>query len=166
MRQHRHARPGGFTLIETLLVLAVIALLATLLLPGVNSLLRSIRDDDPERAVWAAITSAREQALTGHRSVWLRVEPKGSALVWGSDESWRRRTLPADVSVQLLRPQAGDTVLLGGVLVETQETPAVRFYPDGTCDRFRVQLREGRTAPKVMAVDPWTCAPVLTAAGR
>ena len=37
----------------------------------------------------------------------------------------------------------GDTVLIGGRLVETREIPAVRFYPDGTCDRFRAQLRTG-----------------------
>lgn len=165
-RSRPPAAAGGFTLVETLLVLAVIALLAMLLLPGINSLLRSISDEDPDRAVWDVITSARGEALAGNRTVRLRYDSREKTLLWGDDASWRRRKLPADLSLQFLQPRAGDTVLLGGVLVETQEISGANFYPDGTCDRFRVQLRQGKAAPQVIEVDPWTCAPILPPAGK
>ena len=50
--------------------------------------------------------------------------------------------------------------------MDTREVPVVRFYPDGSCDRFRVQIRSGTSAPQVIAVDPWTCAPLLPSTGK
>lgn len=160
------AAASGFTLVETLLVLAVIALLASLLLPGVNSLLHTISGDEPDRIVWDAITAAREQALTTNRTVWLSYDPKQRRLRWGEETSGQHRELPAGVGLQLLQPQEGNFILLGGVLLDAQEVPAVRFYSDGTCDRFRVQFRQGKNSPLPVAVDPWTCAPLLPPAGK
>lgn len=160
------AAASGFTLVETLLVLAVIALLAALLLPGVNSLLHTISGDEPDRIVWDAITAARAQALTTNRTVWLRIDPKEKDLTWGGGADEQHRELPAGVGLQLLQPQEGNLILVGGVLIDTVEVPAVRFYPDGTCDRFRVQFRQGGNPPLTVAVDPWTCAPLLPPRGK
>jgi general secretion pathway protein H len=152
---------GGFTLVEILLALAIVALIGSLLLPGVNSILRRIEGDDPDRVFWDVVTAAREQALTENRTVALRFDKENHLLVWGSSAGLQQKPLPAGVAVQFLQAKAGSTILLGGVLVESQEIPLVRFYPDGTCDRFRVQIRRGETAaPQIVAIDPWTCAPM------
>lgn len=160
------AAANGFTLVETLLVLAVIMLLGALLLPGVNSLLRAVGGEDPDRVVWDAITAAREQALTTNRTVGLRFDPKPRLLTWGEGPGEQQRGLPVGTSLQFLQPQEGDFIMVGGTLIDTVEVPAVRFYPDGTCDRFRVQLRQGENPPQTVAVDPWTCAPLLPPAGK
>ena len=80
--------------------------------------------------------------------------------------------VPADVGgedlrIEFLSTQKFEaTVLIGGVLLETATLPQVTFYADGTCTPFRVQLRNGvGGVPVTLAIDPWTCAPVLTAAG-
>lgn len=155
------AAASGFTLVETLLVLAVVMLLGALLLPGVNSLLRTVGGEDPDRTVWDAITAAREQALTTNRTVWLRFDPKRRLLTWGEASGEQHRVLPVDASLRFLQPQEGNFIMVGGVLIDTLEVPAVRFYADGTCDRFRMQLRQGANPPQIAVVDPWTCAPIL-----
>src|SRR5258708_39256041 len=66
--------------------------------------------------------------------------------------------LPPDASIQFLQSvKGGSSILIGGQAVETQERPSVTFYPDGTCDPFRVQIRLPSGA-SAMGVDPWTCA--------
>jgi general secretion pathway protein H len=69
-----------------------------------------------------------------------------------------------ELDVSFLSAQkGGPTILLGGVLVESQPVPHVTFYSDGTCSPFRVQfMRNGSVS--TLAVDPWTCAAVLTPA--
>ncbi len=162
----RGPAPAGFTLVEILLGLAIVALIAALALPGINALLRTIDNQDPGQILWDTIIAARERALTADHEVWLRMDREKKALVWQDGAESRVTPWPAEVSLEFLRPVEGAAVLLGGRLVETQEIPAVRFYPDGTCDRFRVQLRPGAGATRLIAVDPWTCAPLLAAEGR
>jgi prepilin-type N-terminal cleavage/methylation domain-containing protein len=156
----RSAR-AGFSLVEILVVLAIIALVGTLLVPGVNAVLRSLSDEAPDRLVWGAVTAARARALETSRTVWMRFDAKSRKLSWDDGVAAGERELPAGTSMQFLQPQPAGMILLGGTLVESQEMPAVRFHPDGTCDHFRVQLRSGTAAPTVFAVDPWTCAPIL-----
>jgi prepilin-type N-terminal cleavage/methylation domain-containing protein len=157
-------RQVGFTLIEVLLVLAVIALVASLVLPGLAGIFRTIEGAEPERILWDAVTAARDRALTANREVTLRYDRESHQLAWSDGVERQAKAWPADVTLQLLRAkEGGATVLIGGQLVETEEIPTVRFYADGTCDRFRAQLRSGNAAARVIGVDPWTCAPVLPA---
>ncbi len=159
-----HQPAGGgraFTLIETILVLAVIALLGALLLPGVNSILKAINHEEPDRLFWNALTTARELALITNRTVALRFDDREKRLTWGDGASRRQQKLPEGVSIKFLQPKPGNAVLLGGVLLETDEILAVRIYPDGTCDRFRAQILQGNSPAQLILVDPWTCAPMF-----
>lgn len=151
----------AFTLVEVLLALAIMAMLGALLLPGVNSILRSMSASDPAQLVWDTINEAREQALTSHRPVWLQPAKDHTRLQWTDGVINRSKELPAGCSWQLLQDRVGQLVLIGGQAIETEEVAAVRFYPDGTCDSFRVQLRRDQTPPRILAVDPWTCAPII-----
>jgi len=154
----------GFSLIEILLVLAVMALLGALLLPGVNSMLRSMNEVEPDGAFRDVLMAAREQALSDNRTVVLRSDAERRLLLWGDEIHQQQRGLAPGTSLQLLQATTGGSVLLGGVLVESQEVPLVRFYPDGTCDRFRAQISRSGARPQVIAIDPWTCAPLPEAA--
>jgi len=153
-------------LIEILLALAVVALLAALLMPGLAGILRTMDNDAPDQILWDAVTAAREQALTANRQVRMSFDKEKRVLSWGDETRTVAKAWPAGSSLEFLQPrEGGATVLIGGRLVETETIPAVRFYPDGTCDRFRAQLRTGAEAARVIAVDPWTCAPMLVAEG-
>lgn len=178
----RSVRNRGFTLLEVLLALGLIALVATALV-GASSRLMTDQPAAASDVFWLAVREARKAALKSEHEIRLRFDKdkKQFVLVDGlaptvlaADGFTRveavRKAFPvpaaaaADLTVDLLVPApagGGQTILLGGVLVETQTMPFVTFYPDGTCQSFRLQLmRKG--AANVLSVDPWTCAPVLT----
>lgn len=154
-------RENGFTLVEVLLALAIMALLGTLLLPGVNSIMRSLATSEPDQVVRATLNEVREQALTGNRPIWLQSGKDNTRLSWSDGQANWTKEMPAGCRVQLLQTSPGSQVLIGGQLIETKEVAGVRFYPDGTCDSFRVQLRKDSAATQILTVDPWTCAPVI-----
>ncbi|HXQ81228.1 MAG TPA: prepilin-type N-terminal cleavage/methylation domain-containing protein [Opitutaceae bacterium] len=155
--------PGGFTLIEILLALALIALLGTIFISGTNSLLAE-RGASPDSQFWKACAQARKQALEEQRSVLLSYDPRTRAFVM--NDGAQQNTLPVPGPEDLVidfhpaQSSSSSSILLGGTLVETQLLASVTFYDDGTCTPFRVQIRTGAGA-HLLSIDPWTCAPVL-----
>jgi general secretion pathway protein H len=159
------SRRPGFTLVEVLLVLAILAMFATLFIPGVTSILREMDARGPEQIVSETVLAARGAALESGRTVTLHYDAEARRFL--ADAPFvPTEALPAGLKVELLPPETGATVLLGGQLVETGELQRVRFFPDGTCDPFRVRMQEGTTAPRLLQADPWTCALSPVAAKR
>jgi len=155
------SRVAAFTLVEVILVLALLVLITSVLLPAAGSLLRGSRGEAAEETVLAVLQDARRQAVLSGREVALRYAPAEHALVWTDGVHDGRRVLEdAAVAVEFLRPSAG-AILLGGQLVETDPVDEMTFYADGSCDMIRLQLRAADAAPRVIPIDPWTCAPVL-----
>jgi Tfp pilus assembly protein FimT len=142
-------------LVDLIAVLALVALVGALLVGG-GDLLRAATRSDAEETALTAIARARHEAVLGGRIVELRQDAKERRLDWGTGQ------LPwggAD-DVRLLPPAMASAVIVGGRL---QEAPLarVRFYPDGTCDPFRLEIaRAGETTRRVVAIDPWTAVPL------
>lgn len=170
LRLHSAAAParlasrGGFTLIEVLLTLALLALLATVLIPGVNSMFSAMNDRGPEQQLSEALLAARSEALETGRTVELRFDTEKRQLVWGATPT-RSDVLAVGTTVEFLPVETGALVLLGGEIAENSPAVArIRFFPDGTCESFRLRLREPAPAkPRLFVVDPWTCS--LSAVG-
>jgi general secretion pathway protein H len=164
----RRNRRSGFTLLEILLVLALIGLIGALLAVGVT---RVFSNDHPapEDVFWQACRSAQKLASLSEHEVSLGFDAKEKKLVWGNGQETAAAAFDAaggEVGVQFLQAlKGGSLILVAGQVVETQEVPRVMFYPDGTCTAFRVQFRVGVNAWQ-LAIDPWTCAPVLEKTGK
>jgi len=148
----------GFTLVEVLLVLAILALFATLFIPGVNAIIREIDARGPEQIISETILAARGTALETGRTVTLRFDDRERRFFAEGLGAFRSAPLPAGLKLDLLPPETDGMVLLGGRLVETGELKRIRFFPDGTCDPFRLQLQQDATPPRLLLADPWTCA--------
>lgn len=156
----------GFTLLEVLIVIALIALLTSVLVVGTNRLLRSAPMSADE-LFWAAANATRKDALLGNHDVRLSLDAKTQELVAMSDGQETRHPFVAKELSELdflaaKAPGTASSILVGGTLVETQTIPFVTFYGDGTCSPFRVQLKS-RNGVRVLEIDPWTCAPMLMA---
>ncbi|HNC24879.1 MAG TPA: GspH/FimT family pseudopilin [Opitutaceae bacterium] len=152
----------AFTLLEVILAVALLALLAGVLVSGSADLI----GDKPvtaEDVFWKATLRARSAALNGEREVRLSFDAKDKVFVLDDGVAPQKLTLPPgrDANVDFLAGQAaGNSILVGGELMESKPIAYVTFYPDGTCTSFRVQFRSGATA-RVVAIDPWTCAKIL-----
>jgi general secretion pathway protein H len=172
----------GFTLLEILLAIAIIALIGTVLIGGGANLLAekpATADDVFDKAV----QEARKRALKSGKDV---------RLAFRKDQDGRRFVLidsaapaaatdkfvplneaeigilaeypvpnPGDLEVTFLSTQkGGNLILVGGMAIETSTVPFATFYTDGTCSPFRAQfVKNGAT--HITAIDPWTCAPML-----
>jgi prepilin-type N-terminal cleavage/methylation domain-containing protein len=157
---------GGFTLFEVLLALGLIGLLAGVLVT-LSVHLTDEQAATPEQVFWKAVGEARKQALLTGLDVRLRFVAKNKtyALVASGAAGEQRFPIESvpELALDFLSTQkATSAVTIRGQLVETQTIPYVTFYGDGTCTPFRVQIRTEGPA-QTIAIDPWTCAPVLAA---
>ncbi|MDB6093453.1 MAG: hypothetical protein JWM32_1015 [Verrucomicrobia bacterium] len=162
--RRRGASPAGagFTLLEILLALALMALLAGVLVSGSAHLIGD-KPSTAEDVFWKAMQQGRKGALTSERDVRLNFDPKEKNFVLDDGVSTQLLAVPPakDLTVDFLSAQAGrGLVLIGGEAVDAQTVPFVTLYADGTCTPFRVQFRKGGPA-HILAIDPWTCAQVL-----
>jgi prepilin-type N-terminal cleavage/methylation domain-containing protein len=152
----RGARQGGvcsgFSLLEIVVVLALFGLIAALLIGAGGSLLQASARENAENTALTAIAAARHQAVLAGQVVELRIDEKARALDWGAG----RAALPANEELSLLPPVRSGAMLIGGQLKE-ESIPRVRFYADGTCDPFRLEIMRD-TSRRVIPIDPWTCA--------
>jgi prepilin-type N-terminal cleavage/methylation domain-containing protein len=162
------ARPG-FTLLETLLAIGLMSMIAAVLIGGSSTLLKSTVRSDPEDALRALLQTVRRTAV--QKAAILELTPADNADGSGPDFLWGEENVTQElprteerlpkiegVKVQILAPETTGAILLGGVASE-QAIVRMRFYPDGTCDRVRLEVtrEEGR---RVIPIDPLTCAPL------
>jgi general secretion pathway protein H len=159
------SRPGGFTLLEIMLSLAVIALVAGVLVSGAVGLMGD-KPATAEDVFWNTVLEARKLALKDERDARVSFDAHDLKFVVDDGTHTKEFAVPPsrDLAVDFLAPaQSGrSTVLIGGELVESQKIPFVIFFSDGTCSPFRVQFRNA-AGPRVVNIDPWTCAKVLPA---
>jgi general secretion pathway protein H len=162
MRTSETGDRGGFTLIEILLVIALVGLVSWILIGGSTALMTS--KATPDEQFWKATASARKEALEEAKSVLMTYDPKARGFVLNDGSV--KRTLPVagpdDLVIDFhpVQSDSSSSVLIGGTVVETEPLTSVTFYSDGTCTPFRIQMRTNGAA-HLLSVDPWTCAPVL-----
>jgi general secretion pathway protein H len=157
----RYRRVGGFTLVEILLVLAMMALTAAVLIPAAGLLFRRANQENPGDLVAEVLQEARRAAILSGKPVALRFEAGSQRFTWDGGSHVAEGT---KLRIDFLRPVTTGAVLIAGNLVETGALNQLTFYPDGTCDPVRVQIRAASGPAQVLSVDPWTCAPGLEVA--
>jgi general secretion pathway protein H len=155
-------------MVEILLVIALIGILASIFVINFDTLIRQNESDSLEQAFWKASSEARNLAMFERRAQDLRYDPESQAYLIGAGENVRRYTVDTsswsdDAQVEVLFKQrlSDDSYrLIGGKLITLREAPIVRFFPDGTCMPFILEIRVGDNLRSI-EVDPWSGAELL-----
>lgn len=161
-------RRGGFTILEMMLVLFLIAMIGTLFVVNVDSALRDQGESTVENAFWEASREGRLQALLTRRPVVLEYDQETASfqLVSGGavigtypGAGVTRDGAPITVEFVQERPTS-ELVLIRGQLVDTRPVEQVVFYPDGSSTSFSVEFSFGAERRQIR-IDPWTGVQML-----
>ena len=138
-------RPAGFTLVELIVVLAILATLVALAAPSFSRTIASARLRSGASEVRSTLARARSLAVAGGRvrSVVFDLEKGG----YGIDNEASPRSLPDPVRWESLRV-LGDRKERGGA--------RVRFFPDGSAEEAEVTVALPDGGRIRVTVDPLT----------
>jgi len=146
----------GVTLIELMVVVAIISLMVGLSFPAITSGIESLRLNSATNAVAQFFNSALNRAERRQQVVEVTVSKSENAI-------WMRSTEPGF----LRRLEMPEGVLIAGVLPKLatdMELPRTfLLYPGGTVPQFGVQLINRRQVERVVRVDPMTGVPRVEA---
>lgn len=132
----RRGTLGGFTLIELMVVLVVLALAATLVAPPLGTAFGLGQMNREVGAVVTALREARSQAMIAGQATDFRVD---GTRRWQVGQ--RDRTLPERLRLRLAVPPAGQGV---------DGQPFVRFFADGHSTGGRVEILAGENRQAVV----------------
>ena len=136
----------GVTLIELVLVVAIVGLIAGLSFPAVNSGIDSIRLQSAANSVASFLNGAMNRAERRQSVIEVVIDPQANQLALHSSEAGYQRTLEMPPHVAL----AGD------------QPHTLLFLPGGSVPRFAIDLVNGRGARKRVSVDPISGAPQIS----
>lgn len=128
-------RHAGFTLIEVLVVLLLLAISYALVPPMFDIGGSTAELKAGARQVAAGLRTARSQAIARREETTLTVDVDARSFVLSGDKTPRR--LPRLVEIRVLTAQGE---------VSDAATAAIRFYPDGSSTGGRITLAMGERA--------------------
>jgi general secretion pathway protein H len=126
---------NGFTLVELLVVLAIMAMLLMIAIPPISSVLPQMEAKSGAREVAAALREARSRAVLSNTEVIFSLDVKNHYFMISGDK--QTHALPLDIKLSLYTAQQeliADT--LGNI----------RFFPDGSSTGGRVGLASARNS--------------------
>jgi len=141
----RRSKPaGGFTLIELILVLALLVIAVSIVAPGMSRFIRGRSLDSEARRMAALMHAAQSREVSEGMPMMLWVNEKGglyglAAETSGQDGDPKAENLSVDANLQLAVLEAG---IGTGAQTTFNNFPAIRFLADGTVDEDSPQALE------------------------
>ena len=125
---------AAFTLVELLLVLALLVVITSLVAPAMSNFIRARAVDSEARRLFALMHAGQSRAVSEGLPMMLWLDEKQGAYGLAADTSSKSgdskaENLTVDENVQIAVLNAGATAL-----TTFQNLPAIRFLADGTID--------------------------------
>jgi type II secretion system protein H len=125
---------SGFTLIELILVLALLVVITSLAAPAMQNFIRGRALDSEARRLVALMHAGQSRAVSEGMPMVLWVDEKNGAYglqaeTTGQAGDPKAETLPVDSTLQIAVLNTGQ-----GAQTTFNNLPAIKFLPDGTVD--------------------------------
>lgn len=142
----------GVTLIEMMIVVAIIGLMAGISFPSVTSALDSIRLSSASGAIVSFLNAALNRAERRQQGIEIAVSKPDRSLTMRSTEPGfvRRIELPEGVAILAILPESPDPAETGRRFL---------LYPGGVTPRIGIEIANRRGARRIVRLDPMTGAP-------
>ena len=144
MKPLSRASSAGFTLIEIMMVVAIIGLTATL---GFPAFVRSMKAEGMRKAqmdLLEACRDARRSAILTAQPAYLTLHPLDGTF----EAPGFHAQFPPDIVIQILG--------VNFVQLERSELARVRFNPNGTSDEFTIVIHSGDGETMKLSLEPIT----------
>ncbi|MGJ8639050.1 MAG: pilus assembly FimT family protein [Opitutaceae bacterium] len=154
-------RPSrGFTIIEVVLVLGLIALAASIMIVNVTSIAERGGDLNPEETLKAAIRKARYVAADKGTVVTIQYDEESGDLILSSGDRFDLGVEYGEegrgkVNFFLVQPSEGLSPLTDPEDARI-EVSQVRFAPDRSSNPFVVEMDSGTGTPQRLVFDPFS----------
>ena len=145
----------GVTLIEMLVVVAIMAIIAGVSYPAIASGIDSLRLNAASQSVVAFLNSGLNRAERRQQAMEITIDKSENVLYLRSAEPGfvRKLELPEGVTISKVLPELGE---------EGQPSRSFLLYPGGTVPRLGVLLVNRRRTERLVQVDPMTGVPQVT----
>jgi type II secretion system protein H len=129
----------GFTLVELILILALLVIITSMVVPPMAKFMRGRALDAEARRMLALMHAAQSRAVSEGTPMMLWLDEKGStygmeAETSGKDGDPKAESLPVDSVLRLTVTSPGT-----GEQATFKDLPAIKFLPDGTVDETSPQ---------------------------
>ena len=142
------------TLIEALIVVALIAMIASLSFPAVSSGLDTLRLRSASDAIVSFLNIALDHADRRQQAVEVIISPRENLLLSRTADLGftRRLEIPAQVQIVSVQPPLP-------AVFDPQEPRRFLLYPGGSVPRIGVEISTLRGRKRLVSVDPVTGSP-------
>jgi prepilin-type N-terminal cleavage/methylation domain-containing protein len=148
----KDCRRRGVTLLEMLMVVALIGLLVGISFPSVSAGLDTLRLSSAGDSLASFLNSALNRAQRKQQALEVTIAPRENSVEVRSTEPGFERKLEMPSGVRIVS-------VLPPLVWESDEPRRFILYPGGTVPRFGVELANRKGARRIVRIDPITGIP-------
>jgi prepilin-type N-terminal cleavage/methylation domain-containing protein len=146
----KHRCTAGITLIEMIMVLAIVGMVTAIAFPSVTSGLDSVRLSSASDSIASFLNAGLNRAERRQTPVEINISVAENKIRVISD-SVRELNMPESIRIVRIHP-----VLPTG---EDEQARSIILYPNGAIPRFGVEIASPKGIHRIVRVDPITGVP-------